>query len=133
MDRLSETVAGIKSERLKVSALEMVWYMRNQLLRDSDWAGMAHSVEIRVPMVDIDVLRALVPLLANRPVNGKRMLARVPIPCLPESLVNRPKTGFAVPIHEWIFPRQTGAPSPVLSTGLRSWALRLAREFALQP
>ncbi|HKO10374.1 MAG TPA: asparagine synthase (glutamine-hydrolyzing), partial [Acidobacteriaceae bacterium] len=37
---------------LKVSALEMTYYMRTQLLRDADWAGMAHSVEIRVPFVD---------------------------------------------------------------------------------
>ena len=28
--------------RLSVSALEMSWYMRNQLLRDTDWYSMAH-------------------------------------------------------------------------------------------
>ncbi len=38
--------------RLAISALEMSWYMRNQLLRDTDWTGMAHSLEIRVPFVD---------------------------------------------------------------------------------
>ena len=27
-------------------------YMRNQLLRDTDWASMAHSLEVRVPLVD---------------------------------------------------------------------------------
>jgi len=32
--------------------------MRNQLLRDADWAGMAHSVEILVPLVDIELLRS---------------------------------------------------------------------------
>ena len=36
----------------KVCALESANYMRNQLLRDADWAGMAHSLEIRVPLVD---------------------------------------------------------------------------------
>jgi len=34
----------------RVSVLETALYMRNQLLRDADWAGMAHSIEIRVPM-----------------------------------------------------------------------------------
>ena len=48
--RLEETVEGIIRDRLKVSALELTWYMRNQLLRDADWAGMAHSLEIRVPL-----------------------------------------------------------------------------------
>ena len=36
----------------RVCALESAHYMRNQLLRDADWAGMAHSLEIRVPLVD---------------------------------------------------------------------------------
>jgi asparagine synthase (glutamine-hydrolysing) len=36
----------------KVSVLEQCAYMRNQLLRDTDWASMAHSLEIRVPFVD---------------------------------------------------------------------------------
>ena len=51
--RLDEATAGIRSKHLRVSALEMTCYMRNQLLRDSDWSGMAHSLEIRVPFVDL--------------------------------------------------------------------------------
>jgi hypothetical protein len=30
---------------MKISAMEKTWYMRGQLLRDSDWAGMAHGLE----------------------------------------------------------------------------------------
>jgi len=129
LERLHETVADIKSDRLKVSALEMIWYMRNQLLRDSDWAGMAHSVEIRTPMIDISVLRTLVPLLANRPLNGKRVLGKVPARQLPEPLINLPKTGFGVPLREWVSGPRAGAHPRVLSVGLRHWAMRLAREF----
>ena len=40
------------SDIARVCALESAHYMRNQLLRDADWAGMAHSLEIRVPLVD---------------------------------------------------------------------------------
>ena len=40
----------------RVCALESAHYMRNQLLRDADWAGMAHGVEIRVPLVDLTLL-----------------------------------------------------------------------------
>ena len=57
MLRLEATVKDISSERLRIAALEMTWYMRNQVLRDSDWAGMAHSLEIRVPLVDLSPSR----------------------------------------------------------------------------
>ena len=40
----------------RVVVLESTQYMRNQLLRDADWAGMAHGVEIRVPLVDETLL-----------------------------------------------------------------------------
>ena len=43
----------------RVAALETALYMRNQLLRDADWAGMSHGVEIRVPYVDPFFLAAL--------------------------------------------------------------------------
>ena len=32
------------------------WYMRNQLLRDTDWSSMAHGLEVRVPFVDATLL-----------------------------------------------------------------------------
>ena len=43
----------------KVAALEASLYMRNQLLRDTDWASMAHSLEVRVPLVDSTLLRCV--------------------------------------------------------------------------
>ena len=36
----------------RVAVLESMFYLRNQLLRDADWAGLAHSLEIRTPLVD---------------------------------------------------------------------------------
>ena len=75
---LDETVRGLPTDRLRVSALEATWYMRNQLLRDADWAGMAHSLEIRTPLVDIELLREIAPLLAAADPPSKRDLARTP-------------------------------------------------------
>ena len=49
------------SDVARVCALESAHYMRNQLLRDADWAGMAHSLEIRVPLVDVNLLSELAP------------------------------------------------------------------------
>jgi len=115
---------GIGSERLKLSALEMQWYMKNQLLRDADWAGMAHSLEIRVPFVDMALLGKLVEIPSLEYTQEKRMVARTVAPNLPEAVLNRPKTGFSVPIHQWLNP---DASSTVSSH--REWAKILYQSF----
>src|SRR6185312_15001690 len=102
--RLERTVHGIGSDRQRVAALELSWYMRNQLLRDADWAGMAHSVEIRVPLVDSQLLRSIAPLLRAPSPPTKVDAARVPSRPLPRELFARRKTGFSIPVHEWAQP-----------------------------
>lgn len=115
---------GIGSERLAISALETQWYMKNQLLRDADWAGMAHSLEIRVPFVDMTLLGNFVEITSLKPAQEKAMIARSVAPELPEAILNRPKTGFAVPIYQWLNP---GAPSNI--SNHRVWAQVLYRNF----
>jgi asparagine synthase (glutamine-hydrolysing) len=86
----------------RVAVLESANYLRNQLLRDADWAGMAHGVEIRTPMVDRDLLRRIapvVPILGDGA--GKRALAAAPLRPVPTAVVERTKTGFVVPIEHW--------------------------------
>lgn len=116
--RLDGAVKGIESDRLRISALETGWYMRNQLLRDADWAGMAHSLEIRTPLVDIDLFRAVLPLAASPNGPGKRDMALCARPPLPPRILDRPKTGFFVPITEWLG-----------ETSLRGWARRVHATF----
>jgi asparagine synthase (glutamine-hydrolysing) len=87
----------------QVAVLEATQYMRNQLLRDTDWASMAHSLEVRVPLVDHVLLSKLAPsLMHTRRVHGKRWLANSPQRALPEAVKRRPKTGFATPIAQWL-------------------------------
>lgn len=88
----------------RVAALEQSLYMRNRLLRDSDWAAMAHSLEIRVPLVDW-VLHDQISRLVQCTFRGKEpkwLLANSGEPKLPQALLNRPKTGFGVPMRDWI-------------------------------
>jgi len=106
LSQLAHFCDSLDSARLKISALELCWYMRHQLLRDADWAGMAHSIEIRVPFVDVDLLRALAPLLASQNPPDKRDLADVPRTKLPAEVLARPKTGFSVPVREWLMANQ---------------------------
>jgi asparagine synthase (glutamine-hydrolysing) len=122
--RLEASMEGIASERLALSALEMQWYMKHQLLRDADWAGMAHSLEIRVPFVDTTLLRQLVEIPSLDGKQEKRMIARTVAPALPAAVLSRPKSGFAVPIHEWLNPgadRRLGY--------LRGWGRSLYASF----
>jgi asparagine synthase (glutamine-hydrolysing) len=125
LERLDSTVRGLHSDHQKVSALEMCWYMRNQLLRDSDWAGMAHSLEIRVPLVDVELFRTIAPWTVERAAT-KLDMARAPVPGLPAEVLHRPKTGFSVPIKQWL----PGANESG-ERGVRSWARYImARESA---
>ena len=129
--RLDETVRGLPSDRLRVSALESTWYMRNQLLRDADWAGMAHSLEIRTPLVDFHLLRELAPLLAAPEPPGKRDLGRTPAPPLPDAVLHRPKTGFNIPVQAWMQNGNGNGSGSGGGTkgrppqGLRAWARRV--------
>ena len=77
--------------------------MRNQLLRDADWAGMRHSLEIRVPLVDAHLTKRIAPLMPVMPKGaGKRALGMAPSSPLPSSVLNRDKTGFGVPTMSWM-------------------------------
>ncbi len=76
-------MTGPIASRLRVTALEMSVYLRQQLLRDADWAGMAHSVEIRTPLVDFKLLHDLAPLLAGPNPPGKQQMAACPTRALP--------------------------------------------------
>ena len=107
----------------RVAALESSLYLRNQLLRDMDWASMAHSLEVRVPLVDAHLLRKLAPALVTRRERGKQLLAAAPRPPLPPEVRKRRKTGFTLPIKEWL--RQEGE----VEVGKRSWAKRVYREI----
>ena len=87
----------------RVCVLESAHYMRNQLLRDADWAGMAHSIEIRVPLVDVLLLSAIAPAIPGLvPRLGKEALARAPTVPLPAEIVAREKTGFGLPSGTWM-------------------------------
>jgi asparagine synthase (glutamine-hydrolysing) len=91
------------SDHARVSVLETGAYMRNQLLRDSDWASMAHSIELRVPLVDSILAQSLAPRMPGR-VSGpaKAALALAPGRHLPDWIFTRPKTGFETPLAQWI-------------------------------
>jgi asparagine synthase (glutamine-hydrolysing) len=114
---LAATTSGITSSRLRVSALETAWYMRSRLLRDTDWASMAHSLEVRVPLVDIALWRDVMKFVAAGRLVGKFDMASCPKRQLPPAILDRRKTGFSVPVREWLRNHGYGE-----TRGLRGWA-----------
>ena len=116
--QLNATIVHIPQDRLAVSALEMSWYMRQMLLVDTDWASMAHSLEVRVPFVDVPLLRSVAPWLAAYPGLTKQTIAAALAPQIPTAIMNRPKTGFVVPVRNWMM----GEQRVTQYRGLRGWA-----------
>jgi asparagine synthase (glutamine-hydrolysing) len=127
MANLHAATDGTASLYACVMALELQWYMRHQLLRDSDWAGMAHSLEIRVPFVDAHLLRSLVPALCSGHAPTKQDMARTPRSPLPASVLSRPKSGFTVPVRDWMM--NSFDPLSARERGLRGWSREVYSRF----
>ncbi len=91
-------------EEERVSALEFCQYLQMQLLRDTDAVSMRHSLEVRTPLVDHELLRAAarVPAALRRAGPAKRHLRQAPQPPVPDALWNRPKQGFTLPFDRWL-------------------------------
>lgn len=124
------------SDVARVCALESTHYLRNQLLRDADWAGMAHGVEVRVPFVDVTLLAKLAPVIATlMPGSGKAALAKAPTLPLPNKIVTRSKTGFSVPTGTWIGESAEAVPASTNNTGVtkglvsRQWSRKVLADW----
>ncbi len=143
LDYLTEIIVPDPgTPRSRIAVLDAGVYMRNQLLRDTDWASMAHSLEVRTPLVDSCLLQMLAPtLLLGETGRGKSALARSSSIPLPESVRSRAKTGFSIPMTNWISSapysnREKCHPyfsaSPEAAPWARRWAYSVASTFALR-
>lgn len=112
-----------KNPTARVSMMESALYMRNQLLRDADWASMNHSLELRTPLVDVGLLRKVAPMqhsLSNKSVFAAAM-------DLAPEVRDRPKSGFTTPVAQWI----GSAVQDSTEHWARTWARRIASEFRI--
>jgi asparagine synthase (glutamine-hydrolysing) len=120
--------SGPRSSFAQVATLESSLYLRNQLLRDTDWASMAHSLEVRTPLVDHVLLQRLAPImLAKERQTGKQLLSGAPTKPLPDAVVSRRKTGFGIPIERWL---GTALPALAQTVGMEPFSRRWARLVA---
>lgn len=133
---LLETMVGVLpvDAMAAVGQIESMAYLRNQLLRDSDWASMDHSVELRTPLVDAWLLRELMPVLRSfGRLKGKHLLAASPATPLSRSIIDRVKTGFGIPLGTWMNGALDAAAVPARSVATqdgadsRRWAKVLSK------
>lgn len=109
----------------RIACLESTNYMRFQLLRDADWAAMAHGIELRTPLVDATLLAAIAPITPSLGAGtGKDALAMAPSTPLPRSIVDRRKTGFGIPTSRWLSLTSTG-PGQQDGHASRQWSSRV--------
>lgn len=87
-----------------IQYLDMKTYLVGDILTKVDRASMAHSLEVRVPLLDHKFLEwtANVPShLKLHGQNGKYLLKKALEPYLPGEVLYRSKMGFAVPLAKW--------------------------------
>jgi asparagine synthase (glutamine-hydrolysing) len=102
--------AAIKNQSTlaAIARLERMTFLQQRLLRDTDAASMASSLEVRVPLVDHTVLEratALDDAQRFAPLGRKRLLQKLAAPEVPASFFDRPKAGFVLPIERWAHAR----------------------------
>ncbi|MGE4158446.1 MAG: asparagine synthase (glutamine-hydrolyzing) [Planctomycetota bacterium] len=98
-------------------------YLHDQILTKADRTSMAHGVELRSPLLDLDLVEALARLPFAELHDGRRgklPLRRWATQRLPASILNRPKKGFGMPIAAW------------MAGALKPWILDTVSEPALR-
>lgn len=107
---LAERIAGLGALEA-IAELELASFVGERLLRDTDFASMAVSLEVRVPLLDhgfIDAARALPEAARFQPLRRKDALKRIVAKQLPPELFDRPKAGFELPLGQWCRSRLAG-------------------------
>jgi asparagine synthase (glutamine-hydrolysing) len=100
----------------RVSYLESRCYMLNTLLRDADFMSMSQGLEVRVPLIDHRLAKAVLSLPGRSKINGtpKKLLVDALEGSLPDDIVYRPKRGFTLPFEHWMRKELRSEIEPVL-------------------
>ena len=96
--------AGTDDPLALVQYLDLKTYLVGDINTKVDRASMAHSLEVREPLMDhplVEWLGSLPSSMKVRDGEGKWLLKKAMEPRLPKDVLYRPKMGFAVPLARW--------------------------------
>ena len=113
---ISEFTSGDISSFDRMIRSDFAAYLPGDLLVKVDIATMANSLELRSPMLDVNVVEWGVSLPRKYKINGfetKHILKDVARSLVPPNLIDRPKMGFGIPRAEWL---RTGMKEMVFET-----------------
>jgi asparagine synthase (glutamine-hydrolysing) len=105
----------------QASAFEIGGYLSNTLLRDTDSMSMAHSLEVRVPLIDHKLIERMLAVPGHLKLrrNAPKWLLVAAVGSLPREIIERPKQGFELPFKHWL----SGALHDEVEKTLRSTEL----------
>jgi asparagine synthase (glutamine-hydrolysing) len=89
----------------RILDLDIQTYLPNDILVKVDVAAMAHSLEVRCPLLDHEVMNFAASIPSHKKLrffSGKAVLREAVADLVPESILNRPKQGFGLPIDRWM-------------------------------
>ena len=95
---------------------DLAYYLPGDILTKIDMATMANSLELRSPMLDVNVVEWGLSLPRKYRIKGfetKHILKDVARSLVPANLIDRPKMGFGIPRAEWL---RTGMKAMVIDT-----------------
>ena len=96
--------AGTDDPLALIQYIDTHTYLVGDINTKVDRASMAHSLEVREPLMDHELVEWVATLpssLKLRGGNGKYLLKKSMEPALPDEVLYRPKMGFAVPLARW--------------------------------
>ena len=113
---ISQFAAGHISSFDRMIRSDLAAYLPGDLLVKVDIATMANSLELRSPMLDVNVVEWGLSLPRKYKIKGfetKHILKDVARSLVPANLIDRPKMGFGIPRAEWL---RTGMKEMVIDT-----------------
>lgn len=104
-DFLSSFEFGKYSSLDRMIRSDLSAYLPGDLLMKADLASMANSLELRSPLLDVNVVEWGISLPRHYKIKGfetKHILKDVARSLVPSELIDRPKMGFGIPRAEWL-------------------------------
>ena len=107
--------------------MDQNYYLADDILYKTDRMSMAHSLEVRPPFLDHRIVEFAASLPSNLKIRGfqqKFLLRELMRGKLPEAVIQRGKTGFDIPAHDWFrgplraLLMETVTPGAVRATGI---------------